>query len=409
LVTGKVVIRRSFSQFALFFHHAAEKGILLLVAAIAAIIIANSPFAAIYHHFLESNFAILSGAFAVKLSIHTWINDFLMAIFFFLVGMEIKREMLEGNLASRDQRILPVTAACFGVMVPAIIYCYFNARYSIGMRGWAIPSATDIAFAIGMLSLFGKDVPVTLRVFLTALAIIDDLIAIVIIACFYTKAFQINFIFYAVVILYFIKLLNKAGIIFIPLYITFGLLLWYCFLRSGIHATIAGVIMGLFIPLNHPFKKNYSPLIIIEKAIHPFVAYFVLPIFAFTNCGLDLSLLNLDMLTSSVTLGIVLGLFLGKQIGVFLPVYLLIKFKICSMPQKANFLQFYGIAILCGIGFTMSLFVGNLGFGNYLDYINQMQLGVLTGSLLSIIYGGIILSLASRITSGQKTHTKSLK
>jgi NhaA family Na+:H+ antiporter len=391
------MIKKRFAQFALFFHHAAEKGILLLSATVAALVIANSYYSESYHNLLETTLSISLGASDLKLSLHAWVNDLLMAVFFFLVGMEIKREMLEGNLASRDQKMLPIIAACFGVMVPVIIYCFFNIGDPIRIRGWAIPSATDIAFALGMLSLFGSWIPISLKVFLTALAIIDDLIAVVLIAFFYTEQIEMYFLFYIVVIICVVGFLNKAKIVSVPLYVMFGLLLWYCFLRSGVHATIAGVTLGMLVPLYHPTKKNFSPLKFFERAIHPLVAYLILPIFAFTNSGLDLSGISVSTFANPVALGIILGLFLGKQLGIFFIVSCLIKFKICNMPQKATYLQLYGVSVLCGIGFTMSFFIGNIGLGNHLEYLNEVQLGVLTGSLLSSVYGAIILKISQVI------------
>ncbi len=389
------MIKSGFSKFALLVQGAAEKGILLLLATILAMIIANSNYVESYHHILNREFALSFGDNIFKLSLHQWINDFLMAIFFFLVGMEIKREMIEGNLASREQKILPFVCAIFGVLLPVLIYLGFNYNDPVRVKGWAIPSATDIAFALGMLSLFGKNIPISLKVFLTALAIIDDLIAVIIIAFFYSGNLDLFFLLYIVFICCLILFLNKIDIISIPLYIILGLIMWYCCLKSGIHATISGVVLGFLIPLYRRNKREISPLREFEQGLHKIVAYVILPLFAFSNSGLNLSDVNFTAMKDNITLGIMLGLFFGKQVGVFVSGFLLIRLNICNMPQKTSYVDFYGVAVLCGIGFTMSLFVGILGFESSPEHLSLIQLGVLSGSLLCSIYGAIILQFSN--------------
>ncbi|WP_039458110.1 Na+/H+ antiporter NhaA [Candidatus Jidaibacter acanthamoebae] len=388
------MLQRRFSKFALLVQDAAEKGILLLLATIMALIVANSKYFGCYQDILNQTFSIVYGKHAFELSVHAWINDFLMAIFFFLVGMEIKREMIEGNLASKEQRILPVICAMFGVLIPVLIYISFNYNDPVKVKGWAVPAATDIAFALGMLSLFGRNVPVSLKVFLTALAIIDDLMAVVIIALFYSNNLDLSFLLYIGFICCLIVFLAKAGLVSVPLYLALGIGMWYCFYKSGIHATIGGVVLGFLIPLYRNGNKEDSPLKDLEQGLHKLVAYVILPLFAFTNSGLNLSGLSFASMKDSIPLGIILGLFFGKQIGVFLSGLLLIKLKICRMPDRAGYLQFYGVAVLCGIGFTMSLFVGILAFEHHPKDLSLVQMGVLTGSLLCSIYSAIILQIS---------------
>ena len=344
---------------------------------------------------LKTYFFIGIDQFGLKLTVLHWINDVLMVIFFFLVNLEIKREFIQGELSNRKQALLPFIAAIGGMLVPALIYIFININSSETLNGWAIPTATDIAFSLGVLSLLGKRVPLSLKVFLTALAIIDDLGAIVIIAFFYSS--KLNFIYLILMFLTFILLivLNKFGIKkFIP-YLFFGLFLWFFTHESGIHSTISGVLLALTIP-HRKEQNDYSLLLKVEHLIAPYVAFMIMPLFALANAGVSLEGLKFNSLFSVVPLGILLGLFLGKQIGVFLFSYISIKLKIAEMPNNANWLNLYGVGILTGIGFTMSLFVGNLAFVENVKYMDGVKIGVLTGSLLSTIMGYFLLLISRK-------------
>ena len=378
-----------------FFKLEAASGLVLLFSAIIALYLSNSTFSETYFNILKIYFFIGIDQFGLKLTVLHWINDVLMVIFFFLVTLEIKREFIQGELSNRKQALLPVIAAIGGMLVPALIYIFININSSETLNGWAIPTATDIAFSLGVLSLLGKKVPLSLKVFLTALAIIDDLGAIVIIAFFYSS--KLNFIYLILIFLTFILLiiLNKFGIKkFIP-YLFFGLFLWFFTHESGIHSTISGVLLALTIP--HKKKQNdYSLLLKVEHSIAPYVAFMIMPLFALANAGVSLEGLKFNSLFSVVPLGILLGLFLGKQIGVFLFSYISIKLKITEMPNNANWLNLYGVGILTGIGFTMSLFVGNLAFVENVEYMGGVKIGVLTGSLLSTIMGYFLLLITRK-------------
>ena len=379
-----------------FFKLEAASGLVLLFSAIIALYLSNSTFSETYFNILKIYFFIGIDQFGLKLTVLHWINDVLMVIFFFLVTLEIKREFIQGELSNRKQALLPFIAAIGGMLVPALIYIFININSSETLNGWAIPTATDIAFSLGVLSLLGKRVPLSLKVFLTALAIIDDLGAIVIIAFFYSS--KLNFIYLLLIFLTFILLivLNKFGIKkFIP-YLFFGLFLWFFTHESGIHSTISGVLLALTIP--HRKKQNdYSLLLKVEHSIAPYVAFIIMPLFALANAGVSLEGLKFNSLFSVVPLGILLGLFLGKQIGVFLFSYISIKLKITEMPNNANWLNLYGVGILTGIGFTMSLFVGNLAFVENVEYMNGVKIGVLTGSLLSTIMGYFLLLITRKL------------
>jgi len=375
-----------------FFKLESASGLVLLLAAIIALIISNSNFSNLYFSTLNKYLFLGINEFGLKLSVIHWINDALMAIFFFFVTLEIKREFLQGELSNRKQAMLPIIAAVGGMVVPALIYVFINIDNSVTLNGWAIPSATDIAFSLGVLSLLGKRVPLSLKVFLTALAIIDDLGAIIIIALFYSGDLNIKYL--SLMFLSFIILLtiNRFNIKkFLP-YLIIGFFLWDFTHNSGIHATIAGVLLALTIP-HRKKEKDFSLLIKIEHAISPYVAFGIMPLFAFANAGVSLEGLSFSSLLNKVPLGIVLGLFLGKQIGVFLFSYVSIKFKIAQMPNNSNWFNFYGVGILTGIGFTMSLFVGNLAFADNLQYMDGVKIGVLTGSLLSTLAGYFLILL----------------
>jgi NhaA family Na+:H+ antiporter len=378
-----------------FFKLEAASGLVLLFSAIIALYLSNSTFSETYFNILKIYFFIGIDQFGLKLTVLHWINDVLMVIFFFLVTLEIKREFIQGELSNRKQALLPFIAAIGGMLVPALIYIFININSSETLNGWAIPTATDIAFSLGVLSLLGKRVPLSLKVFLTALAIIDDLGAIVIIAFFYSS--KLNFIYLILIFLTFILLiiLNRFGIKkFIP-YLFFGLFLWFFTHESGIHSTISGVLLALTIP--HRKKQNdYSLLLKVEHSIAPYVAFMIMPLFALANAGVSLEGLKFNSLFSVVPLGILLGLFLGKQIGVFLFSYISIKLNITEMPNNANWLNFYGVGILTGIGFTMSLFVGNLAFVENIEYMGGVKIGVLTGSLLSTIVGYFLILITRK-------------
>ena len=382
-------------NFALLFNQAVQKGCLLIFSAIFAIIIANTSFADRYFDFMHQKIILSFGSSIFQMPFHHWVNDFLMAIFFLAVGMEIKREMFEGHLASKDQRLLPLIAAFGGVIFPILIYLMFNYDSPTKLRGWAIPAATDIAFALGVFALFAKNLPIALRVFLAALAIIDDLIAVLIIALFYTEDLDIRYLFSIFVCMLFLYLLNKSRVSKLSPYFLVSLFMWYYFYKSGIHATICGVILGFFIPLRVEGKKD-SPLITLEKSLSPGVEYFVLPIFAFINSGIAFKGIQLKEFFDTVTLGITFGLFIGKQLGIFGVVYILNKTKLVTLPNNTTLSQFYCVALLCGIGFTMSLFVGILAFEPYPRYLDETKIGVLFGSLLSVFASIVFLKFFAR-------------
>ena len=375
-----------------FFKLEAASGLVLLFAAIMALIISNSNLSDLYFSTLKRYIFLGINDFGLKLSVIHWINDALMAIFFFFVTLEIKREFLQGELSNIKQALLPIIAAVGGMVVPALVYIYINFGNSETLNGWAIPSATDIAFSLGVLSLLGKRVPLSLKVFLTALAIIDDLGAIVIIALFYSGDLSIKYLILMLAAFIILLIINKFNIKkFLP-YLVVGIFLWDFTHNSGIHATIAGVLLAMTIP-HRKKEKDFSLLIKVEHAISPYVAFGIMPLFAFANAGVSLEGLSLNSLMDKVPLGIVLGLFLGKQFGVFVFSYISIKLKIAQMPNNSNWYNFYGVGVLTGIGFTMSLFVGNLAFVENLEYMDGVKIGVLTGSLLSTLFGYFLILL----------------
>jgi Na+:H+ antiporter, NhaA family len=375
-----------------FFKLEASSGVVLLFAAIIALIISNSGLAELYFTTLNKYLFIGVNNFGLKLSVLHWINDALMAIFFFFVTLEIKREFLQGELSNIKQALLPIIAAVGGMLVPALFYVFINLGDSETLNGWAIPSATDIAFSLGVLSLLGKRVPLSLKVFLTALAIIDDLGAIVIIAIFYSGDLSIKYLTLMLLAFVILLLINKFNIKkFLP-YLVVGLFLWDFTHNSGIHATIAGVLLAMTIP-HRKKEKDFSLLIKIEHAISPYVAFGIMPLFAFANAGVSLEGLSFASLLDKVPLGIVLGLFLGKQLGVFIFSYISIKLKVAQMPSNTSWYNFYGVGVLTGIGFTMSLFVGNLAFAENMQYMDGVKIGVLTGSLLSTLFGYFLILL----------------
>ena len=373
-----------------FFKLEAASGLVLLISAILALIISNSSLSYLYFQTLEKYIFFGFNNFGLKLSVLHWINDVLMAIFFFFVTLEIKREFIQGELSNIKQAMLPIIAAVGGMLVPALIYVYINFGNTETLNGWAIPSATDIAFSLGILSLLGSRVPISLKVFLTALAIIDDLGAIVIIAFFYSG--DLSILYLTMMLLSFIALLvlNKFGFkTFFP-YLIIGVILWHFTHESGIHATIAGVLLACTIPHRNK-EKDFSLLVKIEHAISPYVAFGIMPLFAFANAGVSLEGISFSSLLLPVPLGILLGLFIGKQLGVFIFSYVSIKFGFAQMPNNSNWFTLYGVGVLTGIGFTMSLFVGNLAFVDYPNVLDEVKIGVLVGSALSAIIGYLLL------------------
>ena len=389
------MLRYLSSPFKWFFKLEAASGLVLLISAILALIVSNSDLSSIYFETLDKYLFIGINDFGIKLSVLHWINDALMAIFFFFVTLEIKREFIEGELSNFKQAMLPIMGAIGGMVVPALVYIFINYGDTETLRGWAIPSATDIAFSLGVLSLLGSRVPISLKVFLTALAIIDDLGAIIIIAFFYTGDLKIHYLGLIVVAFILLLILNKFNVKNFILYLLIGIVMWDFTHQSGIHATIAGVLLATTIP-HRKKPKEFSLLIKIEHAISPYVAFGIMPLFAFANAGVSLEGLSLSSFMSKVPLGILLGLFLGKQFGVFIFSYLSIKFKLAQMPSKANWINFYGVGVLTGIGFTMSLFVGNLAFIDNMSYMDGVKIGVLGGSLLSTLFGYFLILLSPK-------------
>lgn len=374
-----------------FFAAESAGGLILMASAFAALVVANSPLSADYFSTLHVKF--------LGLSVEHWINDGLMAVFFMLVGLEIKREMLVGQLSSWSQRALPGFAALGGMLVPALIYLAINWGNAVTLGGWAIPAATDIAFALGVLSLLGKRVPVSTKIFLSALAILDDLGAVVIIALFYTSGLSVTMLLASLAVTALLVVFNRCGVKRLLPYLLAGGLLWFFMLQSGIHATLAGVILALCIPLGDPDNESRSPLLRLEGRLHPWVAFAIVPIFGFANAGVSLAGISPDNLVDPVPLGVALGLLLGKQIGVFGLAALAIRSGLAKLPTGCGWLQLYGTALLCGIGFTMSLFIGTLAFPGSQHLVDEVKVGVLIGSVLSAILGVVVMIYAKRRAS----------
>ena len=389
------MIKNLSKPFIWFFKLEAASGLILLIAAIIALVISNSSFSNLYFDTLNQYLFVGINDFGLKLSIHHWINDLLMAIFFFFVTLEIKREFIQGELSNLKKALLPIIGAIGGMVVPALVYVFINFGNTETLNGWAIPSATDIAFSLGILSLLGSRVPISLKIFLTALAIIDDLGAILIIAFFYSGDLSISYLSLILISYILLLILNKFGVKKFMPYLIIGTFMWFFTYKSGIHATIAGVLLASTIP--HRIKdKDFSLLIKLEHAISPYVAFMIMPIFAFANAGVSLEGLSLMSLLEPVPLGILLGLFVGKQIGVMLISFIAVRLGVAQMPDKSSWLSLYGVSILTGVGFTMSLFVGNLAFVENIQYIDGVKIGVLSGSLLSTVFGYFILLYASK-------------
>ena len=386
------VLTKPFKEF---FKLESASGLILLFAATIALVISNSNLEAFYFNALERYISLGIGIFSLKLSVIHWINDVLMTVFFFLVSLEIKREIVQGELSNPKQALLPIIGAVGGMVVPAAIYIIINISSPETLKGWAIPSATDIAFSLGVLSLLGKRVPISLKIFLTALAIIDDLGAIVIIAFFYSGNIEVYYLLLMLAAVLVLVTLNKFNVrSFIP-YLLVGILLWEFTHQSGIHATIAGVLIALLIP--HDKKnKNKSLLLKLEHSIAPYVAFGIMPLFAFANAGVSLDGISLSSLFNPVPLGILCGLFFGKQIGVFLFAYISVKLNLAEKTNNSNWMSLYAVSVLTGIGFTMSLFVGNLAFANSPMYLDGVKIGVLSGSLLSTLVGYFLLMFSTK-------------
>ena len=383
------------TPFRWFFKLEAASGLMLLIAAVIALIISNSDLNETYFNILNTHLLIGTQNFGLDLSILHWINDVLMAVFFFVVTLEIKREFIQGELSKPKRALLPIIGAVGGMALPALIYVIINFDTGYTLRGWAIPSATDIAFSIGVLSLLGSRIPISLKVFLVALAIIDDLGAIIIIAFFYSTELQYTYLLLMLAAFLSLILLNKFNVKkFVP-YFLVGLFLWYFTHESGIHSTISGVLLATTIP-HRKHEKDYSLLLKLEHILSPYVAFGIMPLFAFANAGVVLNDISINTILSPVPLGIVCGLFFGKQIGVFLFSFLAVKLKLAEMPTNSNWIMFYGVGILTGIGFTMSLFVGNLAFFDYSNNLDDVKIGVLIGSSLSAIVGYLLLLIVTQ-------------
>nr|WP_306253116.1 Na+/H+ antiporter NhaA [Parvularcula sp. IMCC14364] len=383
---------RIFNRVGDFLKLEASAGLILMFAAALALLANNSFLSDLYDQLLTTPVAVQIGALVIDKPLLLWINDGLMAIFFFLVGLEIKREVIQGELSSFDKASLPIFAAIGGMAIPALIYAWFNWGSPDTISGWAIPAATDIAFALGILALLGSRVPVVLKVFLLAVAIIDDLGAIAIIALFYTSDLSIIALIIAATGLVALFILNRMGVKRITPYALIGLIIWVSVLKSGVHATLAGVLVAFMIPL-HGKDGAQSPLHKLEHDLHPWVAFLVLPIFAFANAGVSFAGLSLDAFLAPVTIGVALGLFFGKQIGVMAFAALAVSLRLAKLPQGVGWKELYGVACLTGVGFTMSLFIGTLAFSDA-DTLNQVRMGVLAGSIASGIVGFMVLSLS---------------
>ncbi len=382
-----------------FLHLEAASGIILLLASVLAMIAENSPADIYYNALLDIPVAIIFGEFEIAKPLLLWINDGLMAIFFFLIGLEIKREALAGELSDPSKVVLPIIAAVGGMAVPAVIYATINWGDPVSIKGWAIPSATDIAFALGVLALLGSRVPQALKLFLMTLAIVDDLGAIIIIALFYTTDLSVTSLIIAAAAILLLFAMNRKGILGLAPYLLVGIVLWAAVLKSGVHATLAGVVTAFFIPFKKAPGESHTQLERLEHDLHPSVAYGILPIFAFANAGIAFDGIGADSFLHPVPLGIATGLFFGNQIGVFGFSWITIKLGISKLPAEVSWTQLYGVSALCGIGFTMSLFVGSLAFEQGGPNAVDDRLGILIGSMLSGILGYLVLRFIHKDTT----------
>ena len=378
-----------------FFRLESAGGIFLMLSALLAIVFANTNLEPYYRMFLSTPVEIRIGELEIAKPLLLWINDGLMAVFFFMIGLELKRELLEGELSDIKNIILPGIGAIGGMLMPALIYLYLNSDDSIATKGWAIPAATDIAFALGVLTLLGSRVPASIKIFLTSLAIFDDLGAILIIALFYTSKISITSLTVAALCIPILYIFNRCNITSKSPYILVGVIMWVAMLKSGVHATLSGIILAMFIPLYSKLEPTTSPLKSMESDLHSVVAFFVLPVFAFANAGINFRGMSLAQVFHDVPIGIAFGLFFGKQIGIFGLCWLSIKLKIANLPTGTSWLSLYGTAILCGIGFTMSLFIGSLAFEETgVNLLFDDRLGIIIGSLFSGVVGYIVLRLS---------------
>ncbi|BCS96714.1 Na(+)/H(+) antiporter NhaA [Desulfoluna limicola] len=391
------------SFLARFFKLESAGGIVLMIAAVLAVILANSPLQSYYALLIETPVDIRIGALHIAKPLLLWINDGLMAVFFFLVGLELKRELIEGELSDKRNIILPGIGAIGGMAMPALIYVHFNLGDATAMKGWAIPAATDIAFALGILALLGSRVPITIKIFLTSLAIFDDIGAILIIAVFYTANISLASLGVVACCIPVLFFLNWRGVESKSLYVMVGVVMWVAMLKSGVHATLAGVLLAMFIPMRSKADSNVSPLKSMEHDLHVAVAFAVLPIFAFANAGISFAGVGVDQIFHSVPLGIALGLFFGKQMGVFGLCGLAIKLKLTSLPKGMSWGSLYGAAALCGVGFTMSLFIGSLAFEETnVNLLFDERLGIILGSLASGFVGYFVLRASLRSPNSDK-------
>ena len=373
-----------------------SSGVLLIIFSLLAIILSNSDFSNLYYSVKNTYLSIKIDEFIIKETVHHWVNDGLMAIFFFVIGLELKREMINGQLSTFSKVLLPGIAAVGGMAVPAIIYIFINKDQPLAMAGWAIPTATDIAFSLAVLSVLGNRVPVSLKIFLLSLAIIDDLGAVMVIALYYTAEISYIYLLYALATFLILMVINLFNVRIISIYILLGLFLWYFILHSGVHTTIAGVILAATIPFSVK-KTNHSPLRYLEEKLHTFSGFIILPLFAFFNADIDLNSISFASLSNTVPMGIMLGLLLGKPIGITLLTYISIKFKLCNLPSNMTIYDILGVSFLCGIGFTMSLFINALAFPESAAVASFGQeyskSGIFFGSILSGIIGYIILKI----------------
>ncbi|WP_154222883.1 Na+/H+ antiporter NhaA [Marinicella rhabdoformis] len=378
-----------------FFKLESSGGILLMCSALLAMICANTGLNVYYQQLLSTAVEVKVGNFEIAKPLLLWINDGLMAVFFFLVGLELKRELLEGELSEKKNIILPGVGAIGGMLIPAGIYLIFNYKDPVAVQGWAIPAATDIAFALGVLAILGSNVPTSIKIFLTSLAIFDDIGAIIIIAMFYTSQISITGLMVALACIPVLFILHNRRIESNSPYLLIGIIMWVALLKSGVHATLAGVVLAMFIPMRSKSHPEHSPLKSLEHDLHSAVAYFVLPVFAFANAGISFTGMGLEQLLHGVPMGIALGLFLGKPIGIFGLCWLTVKMKFASYPKGMNGMRLFGVSALCGIGFTMSLFIGSLAFEETgVNMLFDERLGIVIGSLLSGLLGFVVLKKA---------------
>lgn len=378
-----------------FLHKESSAGIILMIAAVAAIVVANSPLSPYYDMLIDTPVAVKIGALEIAKPLLLWINDGLMAVFFLLVGLELKREVLEGELSEPSNIVFPALGAIGGMAIPALVYAFFNHNDPDAIKGWAIPAATDIAFALGILSLLGSKVPVSLKIFLTSLAIFDDLGAIIIIAVFYTNNISFTALLVAAVCTVLLGIMNNRGVCERSSYVFVGVVMWVAMLKSGVHATLAGVIIAMFIPIKHKDPDEASPLKELEHDLHGAVAFFILPIFAFANAGLNLQGVTMEQVFHPLPLGIAAGLFLGKQVGIWGCCWIGLKLGIAKLPKGMSLMSLYGISLLCGVGFTMSLFIGSLAFEETgANLLFDERLGIIIGSLISGIAGYLVLKFS---------------